>query len=160
MNVRNVMRQFSKKELLDIAKELDIDVDFNITSKSIITEIVTDLNDAGVPAEEDCSNLLENFLEVTGFVDVEETDEVDTVEVVEVEQVKEVVEIDVTKLQCFSFHADRDPACRKCKVAEQCKIKKLSILPDCYGKLFNEYNDECKLCIENVACRELSKNKE
>jgi len=149
MIVRELMRQFDKKELLEIAETLDINVSYETPSKKIIVVIIKDLDENGVPAEEDCSPKLEDFLVLAGFID--EDDELD---VDEDAVVKETVEIvGESRSQCFSFHSDCDPACRKCKISEACEAKRLKILPDCYGKEFDQKSEECKVCIENISCR-------
>jgi hypothetical protein len=53
---------------------------------------------------------------------------------------------------CFAFEDDKDPACRKCKVATLCRQSREANRPECFGKYFEPHSEECKVCIEAAFC--------
>jgi len=159
MEFRELMRQFTKKELLGMAEELGLGVDAHMNSKSLIKAIMHDLEENGIPAEEDCSAVLEEFLVAAGFIDesgdIVEDDEDNDDDYDEEDVEEEETEYVELRPQCFSYHSSRDPACRKCKIADECEKERLRILSKCYGKSFDQHSEECKSCMENMTCREL-----
>jgi hypothetical protein len=150
-----------------MCEDLDLDVDHGTSSKKLVTMLIDDIEENGIPDPDDCSPELEDFLYRAGFTD-EHGDPLDEYyedefedfqedeEYEDEEESEEPVEVEVLP-QCFSFHSEKDPACRKCKVIEACKVKRLEILPECFGKAFDKNDDNCKVCIENIHCRELIK---
>jgi len=151
--IRELMRQFTKKELLELAEDLEVEVTEAQSSKSIIKILIADLDENGIPAEEDSSQLMDDFLVTAELIDVEDYEEEETVTTTVVTTDSE--DGAEARPQCFSFYSDKDPACKRCKISKSCSEIRLQILPECYGKSFDKHSEECKVCIENITCREL-----
>lgn len=155
MNTRTIMRQFDKEDLFCIAKELGLEVTNTISSRRCISIIAADMDENGVPAAEDCSEKMEDFLKVAGYIDAN-GDLLDTVEEEDYqEESKEVSKVGAERPQCFSYYSEFDPACKRCKVAQACKVERGKVVMSCYGKLFSPNSEECKACIENLSCRNI-----
>lgn len=53
---------------------------------------------------------------------------------------------------CFSFHDERDPSCRRCQVRGYCIEYQEATLPGCFGLLQDESAPECQVCILQSQC--------
>jgi len=54
---------------------------------------------------------------------------------------------------CYGFEDDRDPACKRCKVAQSCRTTRVESRPACFGKLYAEHDENCMACIEAPFCK-------
>ena len=155
--LRGLMAEFKKSELLEIAKELDLEMSRGVRAPTLISSILKNLDDEGVPEPDDCSDVLWEFLVAAEYIDedgnlleLEEDDD-------EKEGGNELQENGVEKIdhKCYGYHDPHDPACRKCKVSDQCIIKRQADLLklECYGLLFDKSDPECGSCIEASGCR-------
>jgi hypothetical protein len=155
--------QFSKSELLQIAEELKIkNVQMETRSSVITKSVLDDLDSNGVPETSQCSDLMLEFLVAAEYVD-EEGNLIEGEEGNDGENAREgeekIVDL-VAYPECYSFADDRDPACNRCKVFELCTKERISRRPDCFGKMYSESADECRLCIEAPFCvKEMSKSR-
>ena len=145
-------KEYSKDELLQLCEQLDIPkFSMTDTSKALIDKINEDLDTNGVPTDEDCSDLLYNYLCDAGYIEGEEVDEEP-----ELEQVIEVEPMLENLPDCYGFADDRDKACKICRVFAQCMEERTMIreqeLP-CFGKLFDANAEECGMCLEAGPCR-------
>ena len=151
-------RRFTKADIMDIADELAVSV---AGSKDvIITTILADLDEEGIPDAEDCGDLMTDFLIVAEYCDedgniLEVDDEEEETEGGEVAE-ETVVEsfVDTSEWECYGYHSDRDPACRRCTVREECAIERLNCRPECFGLMFDENDEECGACIEAHECKQ------
>ena len=138
-----LMGVFTKTEIIAIAEELGLPLDDGRpTALQILQMIDDDLRQHGVPPEEDCSELLDDFLFQAGWID-EDGNPIAKVE----------VQPDVVLPECFSWADERDPSCKRCKVFEACLVKRIAKRPGCYGKLFMASNEDCMACLEASTCR-------
>ena len=181
MSNHAIMQEFEKSELIEIAKELDLTMSDGQSALIIIEAIRKSLREEGIPAEEDCSDLLDDFLFVAGYIDEsgEIIDEdadggelgnvVDSTRitsqdtfVVHTEQGDGVIERDthfvvdgkeVRKPPCYGFAEERDPACKRCRVFEYCQKVRMASRPACYGKLFSATDENCNDCLEAASCK-------
>lgn len=137
---------FKHDELLSMCAELNIGVySASNTALELVNIIIKDLDDNGVPAEDDCSDLLADFILDAGYEDDDEEVGDDNVEVIE-------------HPHCFGFADKRDPACKRCPLMALCMATRLrardSELP-CYGLEYEPTAPECSSCMERGACRQL-----
>lgn len=167
--IRDLMEQYSKDEIIDLCGELDLTVADSTRFQDVIKLFISELDENGVPENEDCSELMSDFLYVAEYVDENgELVELDDDEEEEVEEVEDesrvpkivpdnpAIELDIDRLpECFGFHDTRDPACRKCKIKVSCQDERVKTRPDCFGTLYHKNNIQCKQCIERTFCKEV-----
>ena len=67
VDVATLYKEFNKSEILEIAKELELNTKVSQSAKIITNMILADLADEGVP--EECSELMDEFLYVAGYID-------------------------------------------------------------------------------------------
>ena len=151
-DLSSLYRDFLKSELIDIAQELSLVVSGDTTTKVLVSKIIADIEANGVPEVEDCSDVMLQFL-----VAAEVCDEDGNLISGAVEQGNEeavVVSEDVQEKlpDCYGFEDDRDPACNRCKVKDACKAARIQNRPPCFGKLFEEHDENCGACIESPFC--------
>lgn len=154
MDYDAILKEFTKPELVKIANELEIDLPDKATSTRLIININADLTENGIPEEDDCSDLLEDFLWVAGFIADDEDDE--TEEEVEEEPVPEPVVEESALPDCYGCADERDPSCKRCKVFTGCMAERVSIRErelECFGKLFDINAQECGHCLEAGPCK-------
>lgn len=147
--VDEVSKQFTKKELHKIAEELEIGVDIGASATSIVSTVIGDLDENGVPEIEDCSDLLAEFLVAAEYID----ENGNPVQEEEEKSSEEPVIDDAKKPECFGFQDSRDPACAKCKVVAACTKERVRTRPTCFGKLFKAHDPECQACLEFAECK-------
>lgn len=181
MSNHALMQEFEKLELVAVAEELELVVQDGQSTLSIIEAIRKSLREEGIPAEEDCSDLLDDFLFVAGYIDeagniVDEDPEggelgnvVDSARIVSEDKLVVHTEMgdgvverethfivdgkEVPKPQCYGFAEERDPACKRCRVMEYCKKERLASRPACFGKLFSATDENCADCLEAASCK-------
>jgi len=159
-HLAELYRQFDKKELLEIAGELELDVNERMPVTRMLKVIIEDLDEEGVP--EECSDLLNEFLYAAEYID-DEGEIIDVVDEDQDESKEEEDKPDEDELEedvpesmkpaCFSLADDRDPACNRCKVFQQCLKTRLKRRPECFGVAYNQHAEECKVCVEAPFCR-------
>ena len=150
-DVATLYKEFNKSEIIDVAKELELSTKVTQSAKVITNMILDDLNDEGVP--EECSELMDEFLYVAGYIDddgnlKEEDDE-------QIEDVSTQVgeaEVIIQEPDCYTFADERDPACKKCKLVRECVLARVDNRPVCFGQFFDDTSEECKVCIEAPLC--------
>lgn len=151
----DILKEFTKPELQKIADELEIETG-NISSKKLIQLINADLTENGIPEEDDCSQLLEDYLYVAGFIDAGEEATESEPEAVEPEPQPEPILDEAELPDCYKCADERDPSCKRCKVFDACMRERIAIreheLP-CFGKLFDINAEECSHCLEAGPCK-------
>lgn len=157
---RDLYKYFSKPQLVLVCKELGVEISVTDPSKSISDKLLDDMLENGVPENDQCSPLLIKMLKSAGIMNekgelVEVVDE-EVAEEIPTQEVESMLEESVTESvpDCYGFEDDRDPACQQCKYKEKCKVQRVNNRPPCYGKLYDETSDECKICIEASECKE------
>lgn len=152
---RRVHKIFSKPELLRIAKELDLDPG-GLNTRQIVLKVVNDLEETGMPALDDCSDELFEFMLNIDMID-EDGAELEFSKPPELEEdfLEEdvLIQEDVRRPECFSFAEIRDPACKKCVLFDSCSIARREARPKCFSLRYSEKSEECRGCIEANACR-------
>jgi len=139
------VKVFSKDDILDVAKELEIAVDISIPYSKVFNLVVNDLMENGVPEiDNDVSDLLGSFLVTTGFID----EEGNLME----DDGKE--EEDKPKPPCWSFYSEYDPSCQGCGVKIDCGKARIANRPECFGRYDNS-DDNCKQCLELTECNKI-----
>lgn len=144
---KDVMSQFDKQELINIADELGLDGQGK-RSIEIVILIDYDIKNNGLPEVSSCSDLLAEYLVAAEYCD-ENGDEIKEVTSKDTE--------DVSMPECFGLADERDPSCQRCKVLELCKKERIRTRPPCYGTWVKN-DDQCTICIEAASCRMLQEN--
>lgn len=149
-----VQKEFTKREIVKIVRELGMKPDRSIRSAQLITTITDDLLENGIPEPQDMSDELFEFLLTIEWIN-DDGDIIYEEEGGADEEDKEpVVDLDEVDLPaCFGFADSRDPACKRCKVFDLCMKERLSVRPECFGLLFDENHPECQACLEANFCR-------
>jgi hypothetical protein len=126
-----IAKRFGKRKLLDIAEELDIDVESGTHVYTLVDIINSDLSDNGLPAEdEEVSDDLFDYLVAAGLID----EDGEPIEDSEPEQKGGSVEELPKKLPgCWGQGEPKDPACRRCEILHRCKALRLKQRPTCFG---------------------------
>jgi len=158
VDVATLYKEFNKSEIIEVAKELELSTKVTQSAKVITNMVLDDLNDEGVP--EECSELMDEFLYVAGYIDddgnlLEEEEEDEQIEDVST-QVDEAKEVDQTPPGCYTFADERDPACKKCKLVRECVLARIDNRPLCFGQFFDDTAEECKVCIEAPLCSQVA----
>jgi len=146
-----IQENFGKRDLLDVVGELGIaNVEITTRYSEIVSTIVKDCNDNGVPEWGDCSKMLRKFLITAKITDKNgELIEASTGEAGEEAEVG-----DIEYPDCYGLADERDPACGRCKVMKTCMEKHKEALPPCFGKDYSANAPECEVCIEKTKCEE------
>lgn len=147
--VQDVIRQFTKQEVLRVAEELGIQVEEGERSSAIVERLIT-VDPTTLVGK--VSELMYEFL-----VTAEVIDEKGNVIIKEVKPLQE----EQIKQPCFAYADKRDPACQKCKIYDACAKQRIATRPRCYGMvdIFDRRNEECTLCIEMAGCAKLAETK-
>lgn len=160
--IQDLMKQYTKEEVLGLCGELSLTVSDNTKFSDVVQLLTEDLDREGIPESDDCSELMSDFLYVADYVDEDgNIVELDVIEEEEEEDarepkiVPEAVKADEKLPECFGFHDERDPACRKCKVKITCETERVKTRPSCFGELYHKNNIQCKQCIERTFCKEV-----
>lgn len=151
--VRGLVSDFSKKEILVIAEELDLEFSSRVRSSEIVDSILEDMDENGIPVSDECSELLTEFLIAAEYTDddgniVEDGGDEDSKEGSDEKE----EEMSVEPPPCFGFADERDPACKRCKAYSICMEERLETRPECFGRLFSKDAEECGVCIEASSC--------
>jgi len=146
---RELYRQFSKEELIEIADELELPHKGKQAS-TLVKATLKDVDDNGIPETDDCSDLLLEFLLAANYID-EEGNILDGDEPEPEEEVEDLEELSKTH-ECYTLADERDPACNRCKLLDICKQARLDNRPECFGQLYDVNAEECKVCIEAPFC--------
>lgn len=152
-------KDFTKPELIAICIELDVSYNTTDTSRTLVGLILDNLDNEGLPDDDDMSDPLWDFVDMAGYND-EEAEEVDE----EVDEVEEDEEddndgagvIEGEEPHCFSFAYERDPACGKCPVYDACNAERIAIRTNdmqCFGIMYSPTDENCSTCIEAGPCR-------
>lgn len=145
--IKDIVSQFSKPELLEIAEELRIKWDGESTvelSQKLSKQLRIMLEKEDV----ELSDLAFEFAETAEIIDVDGN-------VLDAkEEKKEEPVITIEKPECFIYSAANpaDPSCKKCRVLEQCQKNRIANRPKCFGnpKLYDPKHPECERCLENI----------
>ncbi len=155
---KDIYTQFSKKELIDVARELEISVAGNETTRSLASIILKDLDENGIPENlDEISDGLFELLVTADFID-EDGNVVESSEDETAVPQDDIVEMEIPDWICFSYADPRDPACNKCKLYNPCWQKRLTVRPECYGKRYSANEPECQVCIEAPYCKKETEN--
>lgn len=147
----NIQNELTKQDIFTVISELGItEPDLTTRYSQLVDIVVKDCNDNGVPEWGDCSKLLRKFLITAKITDI--NGELITAETLEASP--EESKTDVEYPECFGLADDKDPACLRCKVLEECKKSRLESLPPCFGKSYSETAPECRICMEKNLCKE------
>lgn len=154
---RGLLGDFQKSELLEIAKELELDVNRRSRAPIVIDMILADLDDNGIPDpdSDDTSELMLEFLVAAEFVDENGNIlESGNGEKKGDDSEQELEEIPYEDLpECYAMADGRDPACKKCKLFDDCAEERVACRPECFSRLYDENAEECGVCIEANPCR-------
>lgn len=145
---QKVYTQFKKGELLEIAKELDLNLAVSVRSKEIVEAVFADFKENGLPEPDSVSDMLFEFLVSAEFID-------ENGNVLSDEQGEEGAIDDADLPVCFSFADERDPSCKECRVLVLCGKERIKNRPPCYGKLYLATDEQCKACIEALPCSQI-----
>jgi len=154
---RQLLKDFMKYELVDIANELGLEVSESSTAKFILRAIHEDLESHGVPEFSDVSQIFAEFLVAAEICDEdgniianeEEPESGASKPPAEEQKVSEEEKLPA----CYGFADDADPACKVCKVLTSCKEKRLNERPPCFGVSHDGTDDACVSCIEEPFCK-------
>jgi hypothetical protein len=147
-NIKDVVSQFSKPEIISIAEELQVDA----TGKSsivLIEELIIKIKHLLEEEDVELSDLAYEFAETAEVIDEEGN-------ALESEKPKEVVKdvIPANAPECYIYAAANpaDPSCKKCRVLVECQARRILRRPKCFGnpKLYNSKDVECERCLENI----------
>jgi len=139
-DAKTVYTQFQKRELISIVEEMGLDIQLDTRASDIVAAIYRDIDENGVPdTDDDMSDLLLEFLVAAEYVDENGN--------VLVEQ-KEDDDDDEDSVP----DDERDPSCKRCKVFNRCMKMRINARPDCYGKLYEVRDEQCKVCLEALPC--------
>ena len=160
---REIFRQFSKPEIVKIAKELGVKINNQQPTTIMLKAIFVDLDEQGVPEFKDISDLLAEFLVASEYVDEQGNLLDDATKHEEVKHKEDEHKVDKLEPaedgdgmpQCFKYSLadERDPSCKQCSVFQLCHKNRLANRPDCFGLTFDMIAEECKACIEAPFCR-------
>lgn len=150
---KDLVSDFSKKEILAIAEELDLEFSSRVRSSEIVNSILEDMDENGIPVSDECSELLTEFLIAAEYIDdggnvVEDGGDEDSKEGSDEKE----EEMPAEPPPCFGFADERDPACKRCNAYSVCMEERLATRPECFGRLFSAVAEECKVCIEASPC--------
>ena len=159
--LNDLMKDFTKSEMIDIAEELDVSVTRKVLLTNMLKAVLADLDENGIP--DDNSELLSEFL-----IAAEYTDEDGNVLPAHEELLEKKGDDDdkddegepVEFPPCFGFADKRDPACKRCEVLKLCLAERINNRPPCFGRLFSATAEECKICIEASNCAAEKERKE
>jgi hypothetical protein len=153
-DIRSVQSEFTKDEILELYDDfIGGPAPEGQTKYELIHSIIDDIEANGVPVEDDCTDMMLDFLYVTGYVDEDgnllpepkEGDEESS------DGVSEMTHGGVP--DCYGFADDRDPACKKCTIFEGCMRERVDVRPECFAQLFDDTSEECSACLEYAACK-------
>lgn len=152
IDVSDLLRDFTKKEIMTVAGELELVIDDTRQvrgARGVVASILHDLEQNGVPEMGDSSDLMLEFLVSAEFIDddgnlLEQAQS--TITETETEEVKEH--------KCFGYYDVRDPACKRCTHESSCSEAREDSRPECFGVMFLLSDPECDSCIEANACRQ------
>lgn len=158
VDVSNLYKQFNKEEIITIAGELGLDVKARQSVRVLTNKVLSDIEEQGAPDVDDnnISDLMLEFLYTAdvidddgNYIDKEEDEQIEDVST----QAEEAVIEDVGQQpDCYTFADERDPACKRCKLMNACLDVRLASRPVCFGQLFDDRAEECKVCIEAPFC--------
>jgi len=146
--ITDIVSQYSKPEIVSIAKELDVDA----TGKSSVVlaeELIRKIRSM-LEKEEDVefSDDVFEFAETAEIIDAE-GNVLDAKEEVKPEPV-----VSIKYPECFVYAAANpaDPSCKKCRVLSECSTKRIQQRPKCFGnpKVYDPKSPECEVCLENI----------
>jgi hypothetical protein len=155
---RQLIKDFNKQELITAAKQLGFKKIPEMTSIQWVRSINDDLDLNGVPSWKKCPQLLSEYLVAAEYYTAdgklieEEVDHSADENTVAVSKPTEDGE-DETKPECYGFVDDSDPACKKCKIRELCRVHQEQTRPECFGKSYDEHAPECAECIIAFMCK-------
>ena len=154
--IKDLRAGFVKSEILMVAKELGLKkVSAELNTKAIIELILNDIDENGVPEPKDSSDMMIEFLTSAEILDS------DGNIINEVESEPEQEDILPDKLpECFGFVDLRDPASKICSVQSHCMKRRTSNRPPCFGLLFDKNDANCQECLEALACRPATAEKQ
>jgi hypothetical protein len=117
----------------------------------LVKSIMKNLEEEGVPEFDQCSDLLAEYLIAAEIID----EHGNLIDGEEGNAKSEDVTVSHDNLpKCYGFEdGDRDPACKKCKVQVMCRQARIEARPACFGKLFEEHDENCLACIEAPNCK-------
>lgn len=152
VDMADLLQQFSKPELIDICNELSIQHKGK-TSRKLVVAILDDLDNKGLPDDDEMSDDLWEFCDVAGYFDDELEEEDEEPEEDEEEPAEVTIE---NEPDCFSFADERDPACGRCSLFDLCMTERKTIRKTelkCFGIFYNRHDENCQNCLEAGPCR-------
>lgn len=157
MTKSELIKRFGKARLLDVAKELMLPITASTHSWKIIDAITNDLDENGVPAEEDLSDDLFDFLVAISYINEEGAiiEDIEEEPYEEDEQEGDDSVVLPSKLpKCWGQGDEGNPACKKCPILERCWNKRLKERKTrvCFGLVYDKESEDCKLCVEWKYC--------
>lgn len=154
-STEEIARSFSKQDLIAITIELSLRVDPGLHIWKMIEAILSDLDESGVPLDDDLSDELFDFLVYAKYI----TDDGTLIEIVEGEGEDEVEELEETEKEiedlpedlpeCFGWgDPEDDRNCARCPIVDACVTERDKTIADmaCFGVLYDEKSPDCTDC--------------
>ena len=153
VDIPAIAKEFRKEELIALCQELGIHYELHEMARVFVKNIISDLEKNDIPDPFECSELMFNFLYIAKFID-ENGDVLEAEHEVENVKQEQQAEKNVELPPCWGYEdAERDPACKKCKLQLECRKQKETLRPVCFGKLFSAVEDDCKNCLVAHFCK-------
>ena len=145
--IQDVVSQFSKPEIVSISAELQVDA-AGKSSIVLIEELVSKIRQLLEKEDVELSDIAYEFAETAEVIDEEGN-------VLEAKVKQETVEaVKKDEPECYKYAAANpaDPSCKKCRMLELCKTRRIARRPKCFGnpKLYDPKDVECEKCLENI----------
>ena len=153
MSNSEIVKRFGKFRLLDIAQELEIDVNEATHSLGVAQSIIDSLEGDGIPDE--MSDDLFDLCVAQGYIDEEGNLLVEEDDAEPDEPEADDEPEDGKEPTCWTMKVGEpgDPACKQCKFLKNCFARRQENRPACFGKLYDPNNEDCKICIEWKYCK-------
>jgi hypothetical protein len=149
--VRDVISQFEKPELLEVAKEFGLEIDPRERSVEITIKAISKLRKLIDDEDFELSDIAWEFAIAAEVID----ENGNVLEVKEQETKKELEPLpaNVKLPECYQIAAAnmKDPSCKKCRAFAHCERRRIELRPECFGtKMYDPNNVDCQACIEFV----------
>jgi len=170
-SAEEIGRKFGKQVLIEVAAELGLAIDPTLHIWKLAEQIVGDLNENGVPMDEEVSDSLFDFLVYACFIQEDGSliefidDGSEPFSELDDEQagVKEEPELPTELPECFGWGEDRgyDENCDRCPIIDLCIVERDKNIADmtCFGVLYDAKDAHCMECTVWRLCQEKMEDK-
>ena len=136
----DIMMQFNKGDLRNIAESLSIPVNSQDRSKDILDGILQLIGDGVVTDNPDVLQFIKYVTNKDGEIVINR---------------RMNIKYNEPNAPCFGLADKSDPACKRCNIYDECYRKRVELRPNCFGN-FNEDNAVCRHCFEYSACYDIT----